>query len=155
MANAEPYILFELAGTAYGIRSQLVQRMEMVEHITPIPNAAPYLDGIMFSRGKVVPALNLRLRFGLARAPYDAKTRLIVAAYEERTIGLIVDSAREFITIPAAAIQPVPDSLAATSGNYLSGIATINEKVVLLVEIGELLKDSTAMPLAKPSGIEE
>ena len=143
MTNAEPYILFELAGTSYGIRSQLVQRMEMVEQITPVPNAPSYVDGIMFSRGRVVPALNLRLRFGIPRAPYDPKTRLIVVTYQERTVGLIVDAAREFIGIPESAIQPLPDSLATTSGNYLSGIATINEKVILLVEIGELLKDST------------
>jgi purine-binding chemotaxis protein CheW len=145
--NAEPYILFELAGTAYGIRSQLVQRMEMVEHITPVPNAPSYVDGIMFSRGRVVPALNLRLRFGIDRAPYDAKTRLIVVTHQERTVGLIVDVAREFIGIPESAIQPLPDTLAATSGNYLSGIATINEKVILLVEIGELLKDSNVAPV--------
>src|SRR3954452_19597977 len=102
-AAAEPYVLFSLAGTAYAIPSTDVQRMEMVEHITPVPNAAPFVDGLVFSRGKVVPAINLRQRFGFDRAPYDLKTRLIVIAHADRLVGMVVDAAREFVTIPAEA----------------------------------------------------
>jgi purine-binding chemotaxis protein CheW len=148
VAIVEPYILFELAGTAYGIRSQVVQRLEMVEQITPVPNAPRYVDGVVFSRGRVVPAVNLRLRFGLTPAPYDAKTRLIVVAHQERVIGLIVDSAREFIPIPDSAIQPLPESLMVTSGEYLAGIARVNEKVILLLEVGEVIREATSAPPA-------
>ena len=55
--------------------------MEMVEHVTPVPNAPPFVDGVVFSRGRVVPAVNLRRRFGFDRVPYDLKTRLIVVAH--------------------------------------------------------------------------
>ena len=64
MANTEPYVLCELAGTAYAIPSHAVQRMEMIEHVTPVPNAPPFVDGVVFSRGRVVPVVNLRRRFG-------------------------------------------------------------------------------------------
>ncbi len=60
-----------------------------------------FVDGVVFSRGAVVPAVNLRARFGFERAPYDARTRLIVVQHGGRSVGLIVDSAREFVTIPA------------------------------------------------------
>src|SRR5690348_12604168 len=98
VASAEPYVLCELVGTAYAIPSIAVQRMEMVENVTPVPNAAPYVDGVVFSRGQVVPAVNLRNRFGFDRVAYDLKTRLVVVAVAGRTVGLIVDTAREFVT---------------------------------------------------------
>ncbi len=146
MAAAEPYVLCELRGTAYAIPSSAVQRMEMVEHVTPVPNAPAFVDGIVFSRGQVVPAVNLRSRFGFDRAAYDMKTRLVVVSHADRAVGLIVDSAREFVTIPADAIQPPPEGLAGTSGNYLGGVATINGKVVLILNVGEILRHTGEAP---------
>ena len=143
MATAEPYVLFELAGTAYAVHSAAVQRMEMVEHVTPVPNAPPFVDGVVFSRGRVVPAINLRCRFGFDRAPYDLKTRLIVVTHADRAVGLIVDSAREFVTIAADAIQPPPDGLAGTSGNYLGGIATVADRVILILDVAGVLNHAT------------
>ena len=137
---AEPYVLFELAGTAYAVPSGVVERMEMVEHVTPVPNAPPFVDGVVFSRGRVVPAINLRRRFGFDRAPYDLKTRLIVVTHDDRAGGLIVDSAREFVTLAAAAIQPPPDGLAGTSGSYLGGIATVADRVILILDAAGLVR---------------
>jgi purine-binding chemotaxis protein CheW len=143
VATAAPYILFELAGTAYALPSDAVLRMEMVEHVTPVPNAPPFVDGVVFSRGRVVPAVNLRRRFGFDRVPYDLKTRLIVVGHADRVVGLIVDSAREFVSISADAVQPPPEGMGGTSGHYLAGIATLNDKVILVVDVGEVLDDTT------------
>jgi purine-binding chemotaxis protein CheW len=135
----ETYVLFKLAGTAYAVSSRDVQRMEMVEHVTPVPNAPSFVDGVVFSRGKVVPAVNLRRRFGFDRANYDLKTRLIVIAHGDRLVGLIVDSASEFVTIPADAIQPPPETMAGTSGRYLRGVAKVGERVILILDVAGLL----------------
>jgi len=143
VATSEPYILFDLAGTPYAVPSSVVQRMEMIEHVTPVPNSPPYVDGLVFSRGRVVPAVNLRRRFGFPAAEYDPKTRLIVVSHGERTVGLIVDSAREFVSIPVEAIQPPPEGLAGTSGNYLSGIATVGDRVILILNVAEVLNHNT------------
>ena len=62
--QTESYILFELAGTTYALKSQDVKHMELVEQITPVPNAPPFVEGVVFSRGQVIPAINLRVRFG-------------------------------------------------------------------------------------------
>ena len=139
MATAEPYVLFDLAGTAYAVPSAAVQRIEMVEHVTPVPNAPAYVDGVVFSRGRVVPAVNLRRRFGFDRAAYDPATRLIVVAHADRAVGLIVDAAREFVAIPADAIQPPPETLVGTSGRYLGGIATVGDRVILILDVPEVL----------------
>jgi len=154
VVTTETYVLFDLAGTAYAVPSQAVQRMEMVEHITPVPNAPAFVDGIVFSRGTVVPAVNLRRRFGFDRVAYDLRTRLIVVSHAGRTVGLIVDAAREFVTIPADAIQPPPDTLAGTSGKYLSGVVTLNDKVVLILDVAEVLSNSSA-PIVAPHSPQE
>ena len=153
MATAESYVLFELAGTTYAVPSRAVQRLEMVEQVTPVPNAPPFVDGVVFSRGRVVPAVNLRRRFGFDKVPYDARTRLIVVAEADRSVGLIVDSAREFVNIPADAILPPPESMAGTSGSYLAGIATLDEKVILILSVAEVLA-SAREPTPAPGGPE-
>lgn len=135
----EAYVLFTLAETAYAVSSRDVQRMEMVEHVTPVPNAPPFVDGVVFSRGKVVPAVNLRHRFGFARTDHDLKTRLIVVAHGDRLVGLIVDSAHEFVTIPAEAIQPPPEAMAGTSGRYLRGVADVGGRVILVLDVAGVL----------------
>jgi purine-binding chemotaxis protein CheW len=137
--GSESYVLFTLAGTAYAVSSRDVQRMEMVEHVTPVPNAPPFVDGVVFSRGKVVPAVNLRRRFGFERADHDLKTRLIVVAHGDRLVGLIVDSAREFVTIPMEAVQPPPETMAGTSGRYLRGVADVGGRVILVLDVAGVL----------------
>jgi purine-binding chemotaxis protein CheW len=136
---SETYILFEIAGTTYAVASQSVQQVEMITHITPLPNAPPFVEGVVFTRGQVVPAINLRTRFGFERAPLTTRTRLIVTNFNGRVVGLIVDSAREFMSIAAEAIQPPPQSMASVSGRYLKGIVTMGERIVLLVSIDQIL----------------
>ena len=137
--DAEPFILFELAGTTYGVRSRFVQQMEMVEHITPVPNAPPAVEGVVLARGQVIPALSLRTRFGFGKIPYDVRARLMVVRSGERTIGLIVDTAREFLRIPAAAVEPPPEAITGLSGKYLEGIATINGRMILVLDLEEVI----------------
>jgi purine-binding chemotaxis protein CheW len=135
----DQYILFLVAGTTYGVASQDVAHVELVEEVTRVPNAPPHVDGVVFSRGAVVPAVNLRARFGFQRTPFDARTRLIVVQRDARSVGLIADAAREFVTIPASAVQPPAEGLAGTSGKYLRGVATIGDRMILILEISELL----------------
>ncbi|MDT5272315.1 MAG: purine-binding chemotaxis protein CheW [Acidobacteriota bacterium] len=137
--DAEPFVLFELAGTTYGVRSRLVQQMEMIEHITPVPNATPAVEGVVLARGQVIPALSLRVRFGFEKIPYDLRTRLMVVSSGGRTIGLIVDTAREFIRIPSASIEPPPEAITGLSGKYLEGIATIDGRMILVLNLKEVI----------------
>jgi purine-binding chemotaxis protein CheW len=138
-ANTETYILFEIAGTTYGVSSRSVQQMEMIEHITPLPNAPLFVEGVVFTRGQVIPAVNLRVRFGFEKTSHTTRTRLIVTNNNGRQIGLIVDSAREFMAIATDAIQPPPESLAGISGKYLKGIVTVGDRVILVIDLDELL----------------
>jgi purine-binding chemotaxis protein CheW len=147
MTPAETYILFELAGSAYGVRSREVLHIELLEHITPVPNTASAVEGVVFSRGQVIPALNLRARFGFPRVAHTPRTRLIFLRNEQRTVALIVDSAREFRSIPNDGIRPIEETLTGVNGNYVRGVATVGERLVLLLDIGAVLKlDAEAIP---------
>jgi purine-binding chemotaxis protein CheW len=149
------YIIFSIAGTAYALPSGQVAHIEMVEQVTRVPNAPPFVDGVVFSRGEVVPALNLRARFGFDRAPYDTRTRLIVVQAGGRKVGLLVDAAREFLTIPAAAIAPPGEGLARLSGDYLQGIASVGDRIIVVLALDALLDAgdisiTAAAPAAAP-----
>ncbi len=144
----DTYILFELAGSAYGVRSKEVLHIDLLEHITPVPNTASAVDGVVFSRGQVIPTLNLRTRFGFPRVPHTPRTRLIFLKHEQRTVALIVDSAREFRAIPIESIRPIEDSLTGVSGNYVKGVATIGDRLVLLLDVAAVLKIDAEHALA-------
>jgi len=135
----KPFILFELAGTAYAIPSDAVQQMEMVDQITPVPDAPSFVDGVVFVRGQVVPVVNLRARFGFERVPLTLKTRLMVVSRHGRTVGFLVDSAREFITLSEESISPPPEAVTGLSGKYLAGIANTANRLVLILDIDEVL----------------
>jgi purine-binding chemotaxis protein CheW len=144
------YILFMVAGTAYALPSLYVAHVEMVEDVTRVPNAPHYVDGVVFSRGAVVPALSLRARFGFERQPYDTRTRLLVVQAEERTVGFIVDAAREFVRIPPDSIKPPSDALSGLSGRYLRGIATLNDRMILILELERVLDADDRVVAAGP-----
>lgn len=139
MIATDTFVIFELAGSAYAIRSDEVQHVEMLEHITPVPNTAPAVDGVVFSRGDVIPAINLRARFGLPRAEHTARTRLLFLRTRERLVGLIVDAAREFRKISADSIRPIQETLHGVSGTFVRGVATVNGRMVLLLDVGAVL----------------
>ena len=138
-AQTDSYILFELAGTTYALKSHEVKHMELVEQITPVPNAPPFVEGVVFSRGQVIAAINLRIRFGFPRQEHTARSRLIVVDSGQRSVGLIVDSAREFRNLPSDTIQPPNESIAGLSGKYLGGIAIVGERLILLLDVKEVL----------------
>jgi purine-binding chemotaxis protein CheW len=139
MSVSDTYIIFELEGAAYAVCASDVQHVDLLEHITPVPNAAPSVDGVVFSRGQVIPAINLRARFGLPRQPPTPRTRLVFLKVAERIVALIVDSAREFQRIPADTIRPVQETLVGIDGNYVKGIATVKDRNVLVLDVGAVL----------------
>jgi purine-binding chemotaxis protein CheW len=102
----------------------------------------------VFSRGQVVPAVNLRARFGFERAPYDLRTRLIVVNADGRNVGLVADDGREFIRLPASAIHAPQDTLAGLSGKYVEGVASVNGRLILVLKLEHLLNFSEPLVAA-------
>ncbi|HEY4247714.1 MAG TPA: chemotaxis protein CheW [Lacunisphaera sp.] len=147
----DTYIIFELDAAAYAVRSASVQHVDMLEHITPVPNTAAAVDGVVFSRGQVIPAINLRARFGLPRREPTPQTRLIFLHVQQRVVALIVDSAREFQRIAAETIRPIQKTLVGIQGNYVEGVATIKNRSVLILDVGAVLTIEEITPPTLPA----
>lgn len=137
----EPYVLFEVADATYAVRAASVQRMEMVEGITRVPNAAPFVEGICYLRGHVVPVVSLRRRFGLEPIPYDLRSRLIVLDLAGRRVALAVDSAREFITLDSGQVQPPPDAM---DDAFLEGIVALGDRLILILDLTRVVRAGEA-----------
>jgi len=140
--NADNYILFTVAGTSYALPSQDVAHVEMVDQVTRVPNAPAFVDGVVFSRGQVVPAISLRARFGFERVPLDVASRLLVVQSHGRSVGLLVDACREFLKVPQASIHPQGEALSGLSAQYIDGVATIGDRLIVVLGLERLL-DST------------
>ena len=143
----DTFILFTLVGTTYAVRTRDVLHMEMVEEITPVPNATASVEGVVFSRGQVVPVVNLRARFGFERIPPDLRSRLLIVQSNGRTVGLMVDSAREFARIAPGTIRPPQDALTRLSGRYLEGIAIAQDRIILILDLSAVIEIAEPLEL--------
>lgn len=143
-AASRAYILFGVAGTTYALESGQVLHVEMIDHITPVPNAPPFVEGVVFSRGQVVPVINLRARFGFERVSVNPRARLLVVQHEGRRVGLLADESREFVRISESSIKPPQDAIGGLSGNYLQGVATMGERIVLILSVRDVVENVPA-----------
>jgi chemotaxis signal transduction protein len=137
--RSDHFILFTVAGTTYALPSQDVAHVEMIEQVTRVPNAAPFVDGVVFSRGQIVPAINMRARFGFERVAPDLRTRFLVAMAAGRSVGLLVDACREFLTIDPSVIRPAADALSGVASEYIAGIATVGDRLIVILNLERLL----------------
>ena len=140
----EFFVLFELSGSTWAVRSEAVQSVEMAGHVTAVPNALPFVEGVTLTRGQVIPRINMRIRFGFPRIPTDLRARMIVVRSKNRIAGILVDTAREFISIPGEAIQPPdetnPADASGFSIKYLEGIATLGSRIILILNLEEVIE---------------
>jgi purine-binding chemotaxis protein CheW len=110
----------------------------MVENVTPVPNALPYVEGVILTRGQIIPLINLRIRFGFPRISTDLRARMLVVRSKVRTAGLLVDGAREFIPIAADMIHATHETFQGISNQYVKGVATVGERAVLILNLREV-----------------
>jgi purine-binding chemotaxis protein CheW len=135
----ELHVLFRVGEAEYGLAARDVAQLESWAGGTPVPGTLPYVAGIVQVRGKVIPVVDLRVRLGLERAEATADSRLVVVAHGDRTVGLLVDSAREVVALDRARITPPPPLLATQTGGLVAGVAHLGPRMVLLLELAELL----------------
>ncbi len=149
--EGQGYVLFTLAEATYALPTSAIRQLDLVGAVTPVPNAPPYLAGIVSVRGEVLPAVDLRTRFGFPRGERTLRSRLLVVRAGERTVGFIVDTAREFAHIPPEAIHAPPDTIAGGTRRYLRGVAQLADRLVLVLEAAELFSADEDRALTAPA----
>ena len=136
--NSLQFVGFEIDGQQYAFRIEQIQEIVNLHQVTQTPQVADYVEGVSNLRGAIIPIINLRKLFGVDPKPNDSETRTIVVNVGERTMGCTVDMVSHVIRIPATSIQPAPETVS-QSANYISGFAKLDDRLVILLDIDELL----------------
>ena len=141
--SAEEYLTFLLAGEEYGLEILRVQEIKGWDDATTIPNTPEYILGVINLRGTVVPIIDLRKRFNLESIPFGPTTVVIVVKVkedgDERTIGIVVDAVSEVYKLAGSSVQPPPDFGNAISTDFVRGLATVSEKMLILIDVDRLI----------------
>jgi purine-binding chemotaxis protein CheW len=146
-AGAGTYLTFNLADELYGLDILRVREIIGMMDITPVPQTQTFVKGLLNLRGRVIPALDLRLKFGLAEIDYSDRTAIIVLEISLHTgpvqMGIVVDTVSEVIHIGAEDIEPAPEFGAGLRTEYILGVAKIKGRVIILLDIGHVLTGET------------
>jgi purine-binding chemotaxis protein CheW len=149
---SEQYLTFMLAGEEYGVDILRVQEIKGWDKVTRIPHTADYVLGVINLRGAVVPILDLRRRFGLEMIDFGPTTVVIVvrvgAGRGERTVGMVVDAVSEVYNVDAADTKPPPDVCGSVETIFVKALATVEDKMLILLDIDRLIGNSITGDLA-------
>jgi purine-binding chemotaxis protein CheW len=142
-ARAGKYLVFQLGREEFGIRVVKVREIMGVQDITAVPQTPAHLKGVINLRGKVVPVVDLRLKFGMPETEYTQRTCIIVVHVQRETnsmlMGVVVDGVAEVLNLAAGDIEDTPDFGQGVATPYLLGMAKIKGKVKILLEIDQVL----------------
>lgn len=141
--DVNQYLTFLLADEEYAIDILKVQEIRGWTSVTSLPNVPDYVLGVLNLRGILVPIINLRNRFNMPTVVFNATTVVIIVKViddkDERVVGLVVDAVLDVCKINDEEINPAPDVSSVIGGDYIKGLATINEKLVILLAIDDLV----------------
>jgi purine-binding chemotaxis protein CheW len=142
-ANAEQFLTFMLNGEEYGVDILRVQEIKGWESATEIPNTPPYIRGVINLRGTIVPVIDLRRRFELEAIDYTSTTVIIVLRIRtgdsEKTMGFIVDAVSDVYNVTPDQMKPAPEFGGQVRTDYVKGLATVDDKMVILLDIDHLV----------------
>lgn len=133
-------VTFKLGDEEYGIDILKVQEINRMTEITAMPKSPFSVEGVINLRGKVIPVVNLRKKFGLSMKEIDSQSRIIVVD-SESTVGLIVDSVSEVLRISSDTIEPPPPITGGTGSEYIMGIGKLEDRLIILLDIDKLLSE--------------
>jgi purine-binding chemotaxis protein CheW len=130
---------FRIGNETYGVRIAAVREIVRVPEITSVPNAPELIEGVINLRGKIIPVMDLRKRFGLTEIVTDKKNRILVVDLENKLLGLIVNSASEVLKISPSDIEAPGTVFAEGESSYVTGVGKLKGRLIILLDINKLL----------------
>jgi len=132
-------LVFVLGREEYGVDILKVQEIRGYEKVRPIPSAPDYLKGVMNLRGVIVPIIDMRVKFRMPEVRFDSFTVVVILRIGARVIGLVVDGVSDVVQFAESAVRPAPQLGTLVDGSFIAGLATQDERMVLLLDIEKLL----------------
>ncbi|MBZ0263395.1 chemotaxis protein CheW [bacterium] len=136
----DKFLTFRLGEEEYGLEIRNVIEIIGIQRVTDLPDTPKYVRGVINLRGKVVPVIDVRLRFGMAEKEYNERTCIVVVNLNEMLVGLIVDSVSEVIDIPAGDIETPPTMKKSAKNHFLSGLGKVGDTVKILLDLDQLVQ---------------
>jgi purine-binding chemotaxis protein CheW len=130
---------FRIGDETFGVRIGSVREIVRVPEITSVPNAQETIEGVINLRGKIIPVVDLRKRFGQIEIVADKKNRILVVELDSKLVGLIVNSASEVLKIPPSEIESPGSVFADGESSYVTGVGKLKGRLIILLDISKLL----------------
>ncbi|WP_408057963.1 chemotaxis protein CheW [Undibacterium flavidum] len=141
-AEVSQFLAFTLGDEEYGLALLQVQELREYEKVTQIANAPAFLKGVINLRGIIVPIMDLRIKLNLANITYNELTVVIILNIRGRTVGMVVDSVSDVISLNLRDMKPAPEMGTTVGTDYLTGLGIIDERMIILVDIERMLSSS-------------
>ncbi len=130
---------FFLDREEYGVDVRQVQEIRRLSEITTVPRAPDFIRGVINLRGRILPVLDLKRKLGLGEVESRRATRIVVVRIGERLLGLLVDGASQVLKVPVSRIEPPPEEVQEKGGDYIRGVAKLDDRLIIVVDLGRLL----------------
>jgi purine-binding chemotaxis protein CheW len=140
--QANEFLTFTLGHEEYGVEILKVQEIRSYEAPTTIANAPPFLKGVVNLRGVIVPIVDMRIKFGLGKAEYNQFTVVIILNVAHRVVGMVVDSVSDVLQLSGEQIREAPQFGASLDTEYITGLGTVDERMLILIDIEKLMTSS-------------
>jgi len=134
-------VSFKVGDEEFGVDILKVQEINRMIEITQVPDSPPDVEGVVNLRGKVIPVVDLRKRFGLTSREETIHTRIIVVELTNQTVGFIVDEVKEVLRIPSSVMEPPPDLAVGRNADYIIGIGKLDNRLLTLLDLEKVMSN--------------
>jgi purine-binding chemotaxis protein CheW len=138
--ETEHLATFFLDREEYGVDVRLVQEIRRVTEITQVPRAPEFIKGVINLRGRIIPVIDLKKKLGLGEVSVTKVSRIVVVTLKGRLLGLLVDGASQVLKVPVSLVEPAPEEVVQKGGDYLRGVAKLEGRLIILIELPTVLK---------------
>lgn len=132
-------VVFQLGAELYGVEIARVHEIIRLQSVTKVPRAPSFVEGVINLRGKVIPVVDLRRRFGLPTAEHTRASRIVVVEIGDQVVGIVVDGVSEVLRVNTATVEPPSPVVAGIDSEYLHGIAKLADRLVILLDLDRIL----------------
>ena len=132
-------VSFNIGSEEFGVDILKVQEINRMVEITRVPQAPPYVEGVINLRGKVIPIIDLRKRFNMEEKEYDKNTRIVVVDISGNIVGMVVDSVSEVLRLPANTIEPPLEIVASINSEYIKGVAKLEDRLLIVLDLSKVI----------------
>jgi purine-binding chemotaxis protein CheW len=142
-------VTFALGNEEYGVDIAQVQEINRMVTITNVPRAPQFMEGVINLRGRLIPIIDLRTRFGMDRSERTKDTRIVVTEIGSRSVGMVVDSVSEVLRIPVEQVEDAPDLVAGVDTEYIRGVGKMGDRLIIMLDLGRVISGSEKTELQK------